>query len=119
MLGTVTTSFHYNEPEVSLPNSSHFLGAGDTIAQRATGQAGPKGCPVQAFADSIVDDIMGKSGMIWRGPYSTNTLVCVQMDASMAVGKYVVDLLERLCADINIQDYLLSYQQGLDNLDKA
>lgn len=70
MVGTVTTSFHYNEPEVSLPNSSHFLGAQETIAQWATGQAGPKGCPVQAFADSIVDDIIGKSGIIWRGPYS-------------------------------------------------
>ncbi|KAJ5313233.1 uncharacterized protein N7443_000117 [Penicillium atrosanguineum] len=46
MVGTVTTSFHYNEPEVLLPNSSHFLGARDTIAQRATGQVGPKGCPV-------------------------------------------------------------------------
>jgi NAD(P)-dependent dehydrogenase (short-subunit alcohol dehydrogenase family) len=70
MVGTVTTSFHYNEPEVSIPNSSYFLGARDIITQLATGQAGPKGCPVQAFADSIVDDIMGKTGMIWRGPYS-------------------------------------------------
>ncbi|KAJ5557155.1 NAD(P)-binding protein, partial [Penicillium frequentans] len=71
MVGTVTTSFHSNEPEVSLPSSSIFLGVRDTIAQWASGQAGPRGCPVQTFADSIVDDIMGKSGMIWRGPNST------------------------------------------------
>lgn len=70
MVGTVTTSFHSNEPEVSIPSSSNYLRAQDTIAQLASGQAGPKGCPVQAFADSIVNEIMGKSGIIWRGPNS-------------------------------------------------
>ncbi|KAJ6093514.1 NAD(P)-binding protein [Penicillium sp. IBT 16267x] len=101
MVGTVTTSFHSNEPEFSIPSSSHFLGAGDTIAQWASGQAGPKGCPVQAFADSIVDDIMGKSGMIWRGSYSK-----VLWFASKWMPQW-------------LWDYLLSDQQGLDNLVKA
>lgn len=101
MVGTVTTSFHSNEPEFSLPNSSHFLRARDTIALWAAGQAWPKGCPVQAFADSIVDDILRKSGMIWRGPNSKGVWF-----ASKWIPQW-------------LWDYGLSYQQGLDKLVKA
>ncbi|KAJ6003092.1 NAD(P)-binding protein [Penicillium sp. IBT 35674x] len=101
MVGTVTTSFHYNEPEPILPSPSIFLGAGDTIARWASGQAGPKGRPVQEFADSIVDDIMGKSGVIWRGPSSR-----ILWFASKWMPQW-------------LWDYLLSSQLGLHNLAKA
>lgn len=73
MTGTVSTPFHANEPLVVLPPTSHYKSIKDTISQWATGEAGPKGCPVSEFASSIVDDVIGKdkSGLIWRGPYSS------------------------------------------------
>ncbi|EAL93741.1 hypothetical protein KXV22_001982 [Aspergillus fumigatus] len=75
MVGTVSTSFHENEPRVVLPAGSRYAAIRDVIAQWATGQSGPKGCSVEEFAESIVDDVLGASGsgsggLVWKGPNS-------------------------------------------------
>lgn len=74
MVGTVTTTFHANEPEVILPPSSRYAAIRDTISNWATGRAGPKGCSAEEFAESVVDMIVSANrvgGLIWKGPYST------------------------------------------------
>ncbi len=72
MVGTVTTPFHANEPEVVLPPSSRYALIRDTINRWAKGEAGPKGGSVDEFAKSIVEDIVGsgKSAVVWRGANS-------------------------------------------------
>jgi NAD(P)-dependent dehydrogenase (short-subunit alcohol dehydrogenase family) len=75
MVGTVTTSFHDNEPRVVLPAGSRYAVIKDIISQWATGQAGPKGCSVEEFAESIVEDVLGakgsgSGGLVWKGPNS-------------------------------------------------
>lgn len=73
MVGTVNTSFHDNEPRVVLPAGSRYAAIRDIISQWATGQAGPKGCSVDEFANSIVEDVLGaggSGGLVWKGPNS-------------------------------------------------
>lgn len=75
MVGTVSTSFHDNEPRVVLPAGSRYAAIRDVISQWATGQAGPKGCSVEEFAESIVEDVLGakgsgSGGLVWKGPNS-------------------------------------------------
>ncbi|KAF7586373.1 hypothetical protein BBP40_009019 [Aspergillus hancockii] len=83
MVGTVTTTFHANEPEVILPPTSRYVAIRDTISRWATGQAGPKGCSVTEFAVSIADDVLGEKGVVWRGPNSA----AVRFDQMMSGGQ--------------------------------
>ncbi|KAE8154394.1 hypothetical protein BDV25DRAFT_126495 [Aspergillus avenaceus] len=101
MVGTVTTTFHANEPEVILPPTSRYTAIRDTISQWATGKAGPKGCSVTEFAELIVDDVLGGNGVIWRGPNS---------GAVWFVSRWFPSWL---------LDRLMSMGQGLGNLAEA
>ncbi|KAB8263692.1 hypothetical protein BDV32DRAFT_146508 [Aspergillus pseudonomiae] len=60
MIGTITTAFHANEPEVVLLPTSRYAAVRQTISDWATGRAGPKGCSADEFAASIVDDVLGR-----------------------------------------------------------
>ncbi|KAB8231434.1 SDR family oxidoreductase [Aspergillus alliaceus] len=100
MVGTVTTTFHANEPEVILPPTSRYTAIRDTISRWATGQAGPKGCSVTEFAESIADDVLGEKGVVWRGPYSA-----------------AMRFLSRWCPGW-LLDQMMSSGQGLDQLAK-
>ncbi|KAJ5606372.1 hypothetical protein N7510_009153, partial [Penicillium lagena] len=74
MVGTVTTTFHANEPEVILPPSSRYMAIRETISNWAMGRAGPKGCSAEEFAESVVNMVVSSNhggGLIWKGPYST------------------------------------------------
>ncbi|KAH2428494.1 hypothetical protein KXW35_002119 [Aspergillus fumigatus] len=106
MVGTVSTSFHENEPRVVLPAGSRYAAIRDVIAQWATGQSGPKGCSVEEFAESIVDDVLGASGsgsggLVWKGPNSA-----------------AVRILSRWCP-VWLLDRMMSNGQGLDELAKT
>ncbi|KAK9567518.1 hypothetical protein V6Z88_001864 [Aspergillus fumigatus] len=106
MVGTVSTSFHENEPRVVLPAGSRYAAIRDVIAQWATGQSGPKGCSVEEFAESIVDDVLGASGsgsggLVWKGPNSA-----------------AVRILSRWCP-VWLLDRMMSNGQGLDELAKS
>ncbi|KAH2706517.1 hypothetical protein KXV24_002059 [Aspergillus fumigatus] len=106
MVGTVSTSFHENEPRVVLPAGSLYAAIRDVIAQWATGQSGPKGCSVEEFAESIVDDVLGASGsgsggLVWKGPNSA-----------------AVRILSRWCP-VWLLDRMMSNGQGLDELAKS
>ncbi|KAH8426149.1 SDR family oxidoreductase [Aspergillus melleus] len=72
MVGVVLTSFHGNEPEFNLPGPSRYFAIKDIIARWAAGLAGPKGCSIGTFAESIVDDVLGnehsRGAVLWRGP---------------------------------------------------
>lgn len=72
MVGVVLTSFHGNLPAFNLPGTSRYFAIKDIIARRAAGMAGPKGCSIGAFAESIVDDVLGnersKGAILWKGP---------------------------------------------------
>jgi hypothetical protein len=43
-----------------------------TIARWASGQAEPKSCSAEEFAESVVEDVVGrgKGGILWKGPNS-------------------------------------------------
>ncbi|EAW19007.1 SDR family oxidoreductase [Aspergillus fischeri NRRL 181] len=106
MVGTVSTSFHDNEPRVVLPAGSRYAAIRDVISQWATGQAGPKGCSVAEFAESIVDDVLGakgsgSGGLVWKGPNSA-----------------AVRILSRWCP-VWLLDRMMSNGQGLDELEKS
>lgn len=70
MVGTISTSCHTNEPSLTLPPASRYAAIKDTIARWAAGEAGPKRGSVEAFAESVVEDVVGKgkAGQIWKGP---------------------------------------------------
>jgi NAD(P)-dependent dehydrogenase (short-subunit alcohol dehydrogenase family) len=71
MVGTVTTGFHANEPDVVLPRGSRYSLIQDTINRWAKGLAGPKGGSSREFAESIVEDIVGSgNAVLWRGANS-------------------------------------------------
>ncbi|GAB1196644.1 hypothetical protein APSETT444_005918 [Aspergillus pseudonomiae] len=101
MIGTITTAFHANEPEVVLLPTSRYAAVRQTISDWATGRAGPKGCSTDDFAASIVDDVLGSAGgLVWKGP---NT----------AAVKFV----SRWCP-VWLLDRMMSSGQGLDDLAK-
>ncbi|RLM01934.1 hypothetical protein CFD26_108407 [Aspergillus turcosus] len=104
MVGTVKTSFHDNEPRVVLPAGSRYAVIRDIISQWATGQAGPKGCSVDEFANSIAEDVLGaggSGGLVWKGPNSA-----------------AVRILSRWCPSW-LLDRMMSNGQGLDELEKS
>ncbi|RHZ58924.1 SDR family oxidoreductase [Aspergillus thermomutatus] len=102
MVGTVTTSFHDNEPRVVLPATSRYAAIKETISQWATGQAGPKGCSVDEFANSIVEVVLGANGgLVWKGPYSG-----------------AIKIFSRWCPSW-LLDRMMSNGQGLDELEKS
>lgn len=69
MVGTVSTPFHANEPDVELPPSSRYIAIRETIQRWAKGKAGPKGGSVEELAAALVEVIVGKgqSGQVWKG----------------------------------------------------
>ncbi|KAL4786387.1 hypothetical protein BJX76DRAFT_365781 [Aspergillus varians] len=102
MLGTVTTSFHANEPPVVLPEVSRYTAIRETISRWATGQAGPKGCSVEEAAVLIGDAVIGgASGLVWKGPNSG-----------------AVRLLAKWCP-VGLLDSMMKNGQGLDELEKS
>ena len=72
LVGTVSTPFHANEPDVELPPTSRYALIRDTISKWAKGEAGPKGGSPDELAASLVNDVVGdgKSGQIWKGANS-------------------------------------------------
>lgn len=73
MLGTVSTPFHANEPDVELPPSSRYAAIRDTIQGWAKGYLGPKKrSSVEEIAAALVEDIVGegKGGQVWKGANS-------------------------------------------------
>ncbi|PYH98136.1 NAD(P)-binding protein [Aspergillus ellipticus CBS 707.79] len=70
MIGTVTTPFHANEPQLILPSGSWYAAIVETISRWGTGEAGPTGCSAAELAQAIVGDVLGATGagMFWRGP---------------------------------------------------
>ncbi|KAL4943635.1 hypothetical protein BDV06DRAFT_210930 [Aspergillus oleicola] len=101
MLGTVTTSFHDNEPLVSLPDSSRYTAIRDTISRWAKGEAGPKGCSVGEAAGLITSDVLGAQGVVWRGPNAA----AVRWLAKWCPGGWL--------------DSMMRNGQGLDELEKS
>jgi short chain dehydrogenase len=88
MAGTVSTPFDANEPSFVLPPTSRYAAIKDTIARWASGEAGPKSCTPEEFAESVVEDIIGKGkgGQLWKGPNSgTVKLVSKWVPVSMLV----------------------------------
>lgn len=73
MVGTIATPFHANEPSLVLPSTSYYTAIKGTIARWASGDAGPKGCSAEDFAESVADEIVGgkKGRLLWKGPNST------------------------------------------------
>ena len=71
LVGTVSTPFHANEPDVQLPPTSRYALIRDTISKWAKGEAGPKGGSPDELAASLVDDVVGNgSGQVWKGANS-------------------------------------------------
>lgn len=70
MVGTISSHFHDND-EFSLPAGSRYVSIEATIAGWASGELTPKGMSADAFAASIVGDIVGTTakagGLVWKG----------------------------------------------------
>ncbi|KAL4756256.1 oxidoreductase [Aspergillus foveolatus] len=102
MLGTIATSFHANEPAVTLPPSSRYIAIRDTISRWASGEAGPKPGSVTEAAKLLAGDVLGTgTGLVWRGPNAG-----------------AVKFVSRWCPGWLV-DKLLSTGQGLDELEKS
>jgi NAD(P)-dependent dehydrogenase (short-subunit alcohol dehydrogenase family) len=69
MAGTVATNFDANVNEFSLPPGSLYESIKDNIAGWVTGTAKPVGGPVDGFARTVLEDIVGKGkgGIVYRG----------------------------------------------------
>lgn len=71
MAGAVYSKFHANDSDFKLPQDSRYAPIETFIASWASGEAKPKGCSAEEFAESLVDDVVGKSaGLIYRGPHA-------------------------------------------------
>lgn len=70
MAGTVATNFDANVNEFSLPPGSLYESIKDSINGWVTGTAKPVGGPVDEFAQTVLEDIVGKgkNGIVYRGP---------------------------------------------------
>ncbi|KAI0714610.1 hypothetical protein C8Q76DRAFT_619051 [Earliella scabrosa] len=103
LVGTVSTPFHANEPDVELPPASRYALIRDTISKWAKGEAGPKGGSPDELAASLVDDVVGngKSGQVWKGANS---------GAVKFVSRWV---------PTSMADGMMSGGQGLDELSKS
>ncbi|KAK4236590.1 hypothetical protein C8A03DRAFT_35489 [Achaetomium macrosporum] len=103
MVGTVTTPFHANEPEVVLPPKSRYAAIRDTINRWAKGEAGPKGGSPEELAKSLVPDIVGKEkkAQVWKGANS---------GAVKFMSRWVPS---------SMMDGMMSNGQGLDELAKS
>lgn len=71
MTGVVTTQFHENDA-FSLPQTSRYAVIKEIISSWANGKAKPKGCSAEQFAESLLEDIVGKGkgGVVWKGPHA-------------------------------------------------
>lgn len=75
MAGVVTSNFHANDINFDLPLNSGYAPIKSIIATWASGDAKPKGCSAEEFAEILVADVLdnGKtSGLVWRGPYAAS-----------------------------------------------
>ena len=70
MAGTVATNFDANVNEFSLPPGSLYESIKDNIKGWVTGTAKPVGGPLDEFAQTVLQDIVGKGkdGIVYRGP---------------------------------------------------
>jgi hypothetical protein len=126
MVGTVTTPFHANEPEVVLPPKSRYAAIRDTINRWAKGEAGPKGGPVEELAKSVVPDIVGKEkrAQVWKGANAGAVKFMSRwVPSSMMVSRPDSPNFSS-CAlatdmDCFLQDGMMSNGQGLDELAKS
>ncbi|ROV95992.1 hypothetical protein VMCG_07958 [Cytospora schulzeri] len=104
MVGTVTTPFHANEPDVELPPSSYYSVIRETIQQWAKGEAGPnKRGSAEDLAAELVDDIVGNaSGQVWKGANSVAIKIVSRwvpawiLDGMMSTGQGIHELAKSL-----------------------
>ena len=72
MVGTVTSKFFVNTPELQLPPNSYYQPIQKQIAAIATGKNITKAMDGDTFAARVVADVLGgKEGRIWRGSTAT------------------------------------------------
>lgn len=73
MAGVVDSQFHANDTDFGLPPNSRYTAIKDIMAGWASGEAKPKGCSAEEFAESLMDVIAGKGskgGLVWKGPHA-------------------------------------------------
>ncbi|KAK2605936.1 hypothetical protein QQS21_003662 [Conoideocrella luteorostrata] len=99
-VGIVDSFFHDNDTKFILPKDSIYSSISSIIAGWASGASKPKGISAVAFAEQIVDQIVGhgKTGIVFRGPTS----------------RYL-DYIHRYLPQY-FTDVLMSYNQGLKEL---
>lgn len=90
MLGTVNTEFHANDPDFKLPQNSRYAPIKDIIASWASGEAKPRGCSSQDFAESVVEDILrGTQPKVYKGNWAGMIkLLAAWVPTSLAVSTF-------------------------------
>ena len=73
MVGTVQTPFYAQQTDFDLPEGSRYAPARAEMVRWGTGAAVTNACSVDAFAESVVDDIVGPAAgrHVWKGPNSS------------------------------------------------
>jgi hypothetical protein len=96
MAGVVNSEFHANDSGFELPQNSRYAPIKDTIASWASGEAKPKGCSAQEFAESLVKDVVSskKASSVYRGPHAgTIKFITSWLPTSLVVSNFFYDLL--------------------------
>jgi len=90
MPGVINSEFHVNDSGFDLPPNSRYAPIKDTIVSWASGEAKPKGCPSQEFAESVVGDILGGTrAAVYKGPWAgTMKFLATWVPTSLAVSTY-------------------------------
>ncbi|KUI73081.1 NADPH-dependent 1-acyldihydroxyacetone phosphate reductase [Cytospora mali] len=99
MVGAITSQFHNNDV-FRLPQGSRYAAIENIISSWASGEAKPKGCSAEQFAESLLEEIVGdgKGGLVWKGPHAGSIKAIVQwLPASLG-------------------DWFMSLNQGLHEL---
>lgn len=125
MVGTIDSHFHDNDP-FHLPSDSLYKPIEKQIAGWASGELKPKGIQAAKFAETIVDDIVGKgtAGLIWKGPNSGGIKILSQfapqslaVSTKTCISGYTVIICSKNAKIVSqCQDAAMSYTQGLKEL---
>ncbi|CAG8952177.1 hypothetical protein HYFRA_00000916 [Hymenoscyphus fraxineus] len=104
MGGVVDSKFHAND-EFTLPANSRYASIEEIIASWASGEAKPKGCSAETFAETLVEDIVGDGkgkNLIYRGPHAgmikfmTEWFPTFMVDSFMSKGQGLKELSDEI-----------------------